>query len=254
MLCIPAHVRIPLQLCLRFVELAIVDSRMADAAIFLNQRIFHSDVVEKTWAASIANPSFKTHPSADAFGHGDSHPVDVGRVWLCSFSGGRRKNANATPRTTAFIAQLVQLPVQQDDVLEGRERIAKSISETTGRPVSTGSAGQAPGMDGLIALFVLFPAFPPPLVFMVFVLVCVWFHDGGKDHTSVAYSSVAKCPANIVRTLCMAHSLGSRAAILHGRFAACARPRYVGRTGADPCGLDLLRDLLRIRGNVFRSE
>ncbi|MCO6454161.1 MAG: acyltransferase family protein [Pirellulaceae bacterium] len=63
--------------------------------------------------------------------------------------------------TTSFIARLVQLPVQRDDVLEGRERIAKSISERTGRSVraSSGGGSGSPGMAGLIFLLFYFPVF-----------------------------------------------------------------------------------------------
>ncbi len=63
--------------------------------------------------------------------------------------------------TTAYIAQLVQLPVRQDDVLEGRELIGQSISQKTGRSVMASLQAETDGgrLEGMIALLFYFPVF-----------------------------------------------------------------------------------------------
>ena len=63
--------------------------------------------------------------------------------------------------TTAFIAQMVQLPVDQQEVLAGREEIARTIGEQTGRSVTaTQEAGNdTAGGTILYALLFQIPVF-----------------------------------------------------------------------------------------------
>ena len=60
--------------------------------------------------------------------------------------------------TTAYIAGLVQVPVDREELLMGRQRIAAAINEKTGRtaPVMT---AQANGLEGLIGLLFDVPVF-----------------------------------------------------------------------------------------------
>lgn len=63
--------------------------------------------------------------------------------------------------TTAFIAQMVQLPVDQDEVLAGREQIARIIGKKTGRSVTATSAvgAGAAGRKVLVTLLFQIPVF-----------------------------------------------------------------------------------------------
>ena len=63
--------------------------------------------------------------------------------------------------TTAFIAQMVQVPVDQTELLAGREEIARAISEHSGRSVTATprSDGQATDMNGLVTLLTAIPVF-----------------------------------------------------------------------------------------------
>ena len=78
-------------------------------------------------------------------------------------------NEGATPEqllaldweTTAYIAGLVQVPVDREEVLAGRQRIADAINEETGRtaPVMTVRDAQANVLEGLIGLLFYVPVF-----------------------------------------------------------------------------------------------
>ena len=63
--------------------------------------------------------------------------------------------------TTAYIAGLVQVPVDREELLAGRQRIADAINEETGRtaPVMTARDAQANGLEGLIGLLFDVPVF-----------------------------------------------------------------------------------------------
>jgi peptidoglycan/LPS O-acetylase OafA/YrhL len=63
--------------------------------------------------------------------------------------------------TTAYIAGLVQVPVDREELLAGRQRIADAINEETGRtaPVMTARDAQANGWEGLIGLLFDVPVF-----------------------------------------------------------------------------------------------
>jgi len=78
-------------------------------------------------------------------------------------------NEGATPEallaldwdTTAYIAKIVQVPVDREDLFDGRQRIAQAIEDKTGRSVSIEAASdaQADGFEGLIALLFYVPVF-----------------------------------------------------------------------------------------------
>ena len=80
-----------------------------------------------------------------------------------------KNNEGATPEqllsldwaTTAYIAKLVQVPVDQEDLLDGRKRIAQAIEDQTGRSVSiaVASDGREDVLGGLIALLFYVPVF-----------------------------------------------------------------------------------------------
>ena len=80
-----------------------------------------------------------------------------------------KNNEGATPEqllsldwaTTAYIAKLVQVPVDQEDLLDGRKRIAQAIEDQTGRSVSiaVASDGREDVLSGLIALLFYVPVF-----------------------------------------------------------------------------------------------
>lgn len=80
-----------------------------------------------------------------------------------------KNNEGATPEqllaldwaTTEYIAKLVQVPVDQEGLFDGRKRIAQAIEDQTGRSVSIDTAGDARdfGLGGLIALFFYVPVF-----------------------------------------------------------------------------------------------
>jgi len=80
-----------------------------------------------------------------------------------------KNNEGATPEqllaldwgTTEYIAKLVQVPVDREQLLNGRRRIAQAIEDRTGRSVSieTTGDGQDAGLNGLIALFFYVPVF-----------------------------------------------------------------------------------------------
>ena len=64
--------------------------------------------------------------------------------------------------TTAFIAQLVQLPVEKSKVLAGREVIAQTIGEKTGRSIATNSANRgsrSAKAENLMGFLFYFPVF-----------------------------------------------------------------------------------------------
>ncbi|MCA9139173.1 MAG: acyltransferase family protein [Planctomycetales bacterium] len=78
-------------------------------------------------------------------------------------------NEGATPEqllaldwaTTAYVAKLVQVPVDQEDLFAGRKRIAQAIEDQSGRSVSlqVASDGREDVLGGLIALFFYVPVF-----------------------------------------------------------------------------------------------
>ncbi len=78
-------------------------------------------------------------------------------------------NEGATPEallaldwdTTAYIAKIVQVPVDREGLFDGRQRIAQAIEDKTGRSVSIEAASdaQADGFEVLIALLFYFPVF-----------------------------------------------------------------------------------------------
>lgn len=80
-----------------------------------------------------------------------------------------KDNDGATPEqlleldweTTAYIAQLVQVPVNSDAVHAGREQIAEQIRQKTGRTVPVMIAGEesADSLGGLMALLFYVPVF-----------------------------------------------------------------------------------------------
>ena len=63
--------------------------------------------------------------------------------------------------TTAYIAELVQVPVDRDEVLAGRQQIADAIKEETGRTakVMTARDARSNGLEGLIGLLFFVPVF-----------------------------------------------------------------------------------------------
>lgn len=63
--------------------------------------------------------------------------------------------------TTEYIAKLVQVPVDREDLLDGRMRIAQAIENETGRTVSieTASDSQTSGLEGLIGRLFYIPVF-----------------------------------------------------------------------------------------------
>ena len=63
--------------------------------------------------------------------------------------------------TTEYIAKLVQVPVDREDLLDGRKRIAQAIENKTGRTVSieTASDSQTSGLEGLIGGLFYIPVF-----------------------------------------------------------------------------------------------
>lgn len=68
--------------------------------------------------------------------------------------------------TTAFIAQLVQLPVEREALLAGREEIARAFTERTGRTISATTADSTDASDGKML---------PESMFNVPVFFHLWF-------------------------------------------------------------------------------
>lgn len=78
--------------------------------------------------------------------------------------------------TTAFIAQMVQIPVDQEEVLAGREEISHTIGEQTGRPVTaTPEAGNSTA-DGTILYALLFQI--PVFFHLWFLWFLCWYVVG----------------------------------------------------------------------------
>jgi peptidoglycan/LPS O-acetylase OafA/YrhL len=112
----------------------------------------------------------------DAFGSAPMHVaclfgrVNAAKLLLASNASLEvENNDGATPEqlialdweTTAYIAQLVQVPVDREEVLAGRQRIAEAINDKTGRtvPVMTTRDAQSNGLGLLIALLFYIPVF-----------------------------------------------------------------------------------------------
>ena len=78
--------------------------------------------------------------------------------------------------TTAFIAQMVQLSMDQQEVLAGREKIARAIGEKTGRAVKTTSEAGNHTAGGTVLFALLFQV---PVFFHLWFLWFLCWYVGG---------------------------------------------------------------------------